>query len=225
MDERLQVFRKGLIRENPLFIYALGICPALAVTSLAKTALAMGISTTIVLTASCAAASAFKRVIPSRTAIPLHMLFVATMVTLLQYLMRAYMMPVYDSLGIYLALIVVNCLVYGRMEGYASNHSIVDSTLDGLGMGLGYTIALVLMGMIREFFGNGTVFGIGLLPASIDRITLFSLAPGGFFTLGIIIAAVNKLTGGRRRGCNNNCSACPASADCNIKAEKEGGAA
>lgn len=222
MNERLKVFNKGLIKENPLFIYALGICPALAVTSSADTALAMGVATAAVLTASSAAASAFKRVIPANVRIPVNMLFVATLVTLLQYIMRAYMMPLYDSLGIYLSLIVINCLIYGRMESYASRNSIVNSTLDGLGMGLGYTIALMLMGMLRELLGYGSIFGIRMLPASLDNITIFSLAPGGFFTLGVMIAAMNKLSGGRRRGCGSDCSACPASAGCKSAPKKEG---
>ena len=225
MNERLKVFRKGLIRENPLFVYALGICPALAVTATAGTGLAMGLSTLFVMTASCVILSAMKRAVPDKVRIPVYMLVVATFVTLLQYILRAFMMPVYNALGIYLAVIVVNCLIYGRIEGYATKHSIVDSALDALGMGLGYTIALVTMGMFRELLGKGTIFGLTILPASLDRITLFSLAPGGFFTLGIAVAIVNKLTKGRRRGCDFNCAACPASADCNIKPEKEGDAA
>ena len=223
--KRIDVFRKGLVKENPLFVYALGICPALAVTTSASTALAMGISLTFVMTASCVLVSGLKKGTSRSVRIPVYMLIVATFVTMTQYILKAYMMPVYDSLGIYLSLIVVNCLVYGRMESYASRHSMVDSTLDALGMGLGYTIALVVMGIIRELLGRGTIFGIAVLAGKVENITLFSLAPGGFFTLGIIAAIANKLTKGRRRGCDFNCSACPASADCNIKPEKEGGAA
>ena len=225
MKDRLNFFRRGIIRENPLFVYALGICPALAVSTSAGTALAMGISTTIVLTASCVLASSTKRALPRSVRIPVYMLIVATFVTLVQYIMRAYMMPVYEALGIYLSLIVVNCLVYSRIETFASRNSIVSSALDALGMGLGYTLAMVIMGIIRELLGRGTIFGVAVLAGHVESVNVFTLAPGGFFTLGIIIAAVNKLTRGRRRGCDFNCAACPASRDCSIKPDKEGGAA
>jgi len=222
MNRRLQVFRKGIIKENPLFVYAIGICPALAVSSTAASALAMGLAATFVMTASCVILSALKRGLARSVRIPVYMLVVATFVTLVQYIMRAFMLPVYDSLGIYLSLIVVNCLIYSRIEVYAVRNSIVNSALDALGMGLGYTLAMVLMGILRELFGSGTVFGISILAGRIESINIFSLAPGGFFTLGVIIAAVNKLTKGRRRGCDLNCAACPAARDCSIRPEKEG---
>lgn len=213
---------RGIIKENPLFVAALGVCPALALTSTAGEALAMGLSTLAVMMAASVIISAFKRMIPDEVRIPCYMLIIATLVTILQYLLRAFLQPVYSLLGIYLPLIVVNCLVLERAEVFASKRSIVDSALDAFGMGLGYTLALFIMGTMREFFGNGSLFGISLLHEKVFTLPILTLAPGGFFMLGIIMATINKLSGsGRRRHREEACAACPAASSCRAS-EKEG---
>jgi len=183
---------KGIIRENPVFVLVLGMCPVLGVTTSAMNGFGMGLATTFVLMMSNVAVSAVKGVIPSGVRIPCFIVIIASFVTVVELLMQAYSPFLYDSLGLFIPLIVVNCIVLGRAEAFASKNGIFDSLIDGLGMGLGFTLALTLLGSIREFLGGGTVFDFRFFPEDYGMI-LFVLAPGAFIVLGYLIAFFNKL--------------------------------
>ncbi|CDI49093.1 electron transport complex subunit RsxE [Clostridium tetani] len=181
----------GIIRENPTFVQVLGMCPTLAVTSSAMNGAGMGLSTTVVLIGSNVAISLLRKVIPDEIRIPAYITIIATFVTALQFLLKAYLPELNKSLGIFIPLIVVNCIILGRAEAYASKNSIVSSLFDGLGMGLGFTLSLTVLGIIRELLGNGTVFGWRLMPQAYNPALIMILAPGAFFTLGILLAILN----------------------------------
>ncbi|RXI38641.1 electron transport complex subunit RsxE [Clostridium tetani] len=181
----------GIIRENPTFVQVLGMCPTLAVTSSAMNGAGMGLSTTVVLIGSNVAISLLRKVIPDEIRIPAYITIIATFVTVLQFLLKAYLPELNKSLGIFIPLIVVNCIILGRAEAYASKNSIVSSLFDGLGMGLGFTLSLTVLGIIRELLGNGTVFGWRLMPQAYNPALIMILAPGAFFTLGILLAILN----------------------------------
>ncbi|BDR66636.1 electron transport complex subunit E [Clostridium tetani] len=181
----------GIIRENPTFVQVLGMCPTLAVTSSAMNGAGMGLSTTVVLIGSNVAISLLRKVIPDEIRIPAYITIIATFVTVLQFLLKAYLPDLNKSLGIFIPLIVVNCIILGRAEAYASKNSIVSSLFDGLGMGLGFTLSLTVLGIIRELLGNGTVFGWRLMPQAYNPALIMILAPGAFFTLGILLAILN----------------------------------
>ena len=201
-------FTKGIIKENPVLCLVLGTCPTLAVTTAASNAIGMGIAATLVLLCSNMAISALRKVIPDNVRIPCYITVIAGFVSLVQMLVKAYVPDLDTALGVYLPLIVVNCIILGRAEMFASKHGVVDSALDGIGMGIGFTITLTIMGTIREILGSGTwMAGLGelipalgkdfviqVLPESIDPFTIMTSAPGGFFVFGVMMAAATWLT-------------------------------
>ena len=223
MKNKLKIMTNGLIKENPSLRLVLGTCPTLAVTTLAMNGLGMGLAATFVLIFSNMAISALRKVIPSKVRLPSYITIIAAFVTILMLLVRAYLPSLDKSLGVYLPLIVVNCIILGRAEMFASKNGVIDSALDGLGMGLGFTLTLVVMGTIREVIGNGSFFGIDLgLP--IAPMTVMITPPGGFFVYGILMAAAAAidLSKGKKPKCRNGCEDCPAAAMCGSKKENAG---
>ncbi len=188
----LKIFLNGLINENPIFVLLLGMCPTLGTTSSALNGMGMGVATMFVLIFSNISISALKNFVPDLVRIPAYVVIIATLVTLLQMLMQAYVPSLYKTLGIFIPLIVVNCVLLGRAEAFASKHDPASSFFDGLGIGLGFTIALTLLGAIREFLGTGKVFDVVIMPEHYGML-VFVLAPGAFIALGYLIAIVNKL--------------------------------
>lgn len=188
----LKIFLNGIIKENPIFVLVLGICPTLATTSSAINGMSMGLATTFVLLGSNVVVSLLKNLIPDKVRIPAFVVVIATFVTVVEMVMEAYVPALFESLGIFIPLIVVNCIVLGRAEAFASKNNLGKSVLDGLGMGLGFTFALTLLGIIREFLGTGKAFGITLFNEEYGML-LFVLAPGAFIALGYLIAVMNKL--------------------------------
>ncbi len=191
--EKYAIFSKGLINENPVFILLLGLCPALAVTTSAFNGLGMGVSVIVILTCSNIVISLLRNFIPSKVRIPCYIVVIAGFVTIVQLLLKAYLPELDNALGLFIPLIVVNCVILGRAEMFASKNNVLDATLDGLGMGVGFTIALFLIGAIREIFGAGTFFGFQLIGEAVKPMTIFMLAPGGFFVFAILVAATNVL--------------------------------
>lgn len=189
---KLRIIYNGLVAENPTFVLLLGMCPTLGTTGSAITGMSMGLATTGVLICSNIAISGLKSLIPDRVRIPAYIVVIATFVTLLQMFMQAYLPALNESLGIFIPLIVVNCILLGRAEAYASKHTVGDSLLDGVGVGLGFTVALTLLGSVRELFGAGTVFDVRLFPETYGSL-VFVLAPGAFIALGFLIALINHL--------------------------------
>lgn len=188
----LTAITDGLIRRNPTFVLVLGMCPTLGTTSSAVTGLSMGLATLFVLLCSNAAISAIKNLVPDKVRIPAFIMVIASFVTVLQMLMQAFLPALYGALGLFIPLIVVNCILLGRAESFASRHSVLLSVCDGLGTGLGFTAALTLLGACREVLGNGSVFGLQIFDASYGAL-LFVLAPGAFIVLGMLIALFNRL--------------------------------
>ncbi|MGI6342379.1 MAG: electron transport complex subunit RsxE [Bacteroidales bacterium] len=193
MNDNVKHFTKGIIKENPAFVLVLGTCPTLAVTTSATNGLGMGLATTFVLLCSNVLISALKNFIPDKVRIVAFITVIAAFVTIVDLSMKAYLPDLYNSLGIFIPLIVVNCIILGRAEAFAQKNKIIPSMLDGLGMGIGFTLALVLMGSFREILGNGSIFDIRLLPADATTILLFVLPPGAFFTFGYLIALTKVL--------------------------------
>lgn len=188
---QLKNFSKGFIRENPILVLILGTCPTLAVTSSAINGLGMGLATTFVLVGSNAVVSAIKNGIPDKVRIPSFIVVIASFVTIVELVMRAYTPSLYDALGIFIPLIVVNCIVLGRAEAFASKNSVLSSLVDGLGMGLGFTMALFILGSLREMLGAGAIMGMHFTQG--DGILVFILAPGAFIALGYLIALMNQV--------------------------------
>lgn len=211
---KLKNLLKGIIKENPVLVLVLGTCPTLAVTTSVMNALGMGVAATAVLICSNMVISALRNVIPDKVRIPCYIVLIAGFVTIVEMLMHAFVPSLYESLGIFLSLIVVNCIILGRAEMYASKNGVVDSALDALEMGLGFMLALFIMSSVREIFGAGTWCGIAIPFMENYKISLLTLAPGGFFVFGCIMALVNKLTGksGKRR--ELGCSGCPSAQLC-----------
>jgi len=191
-ENRKNIFTRGLIKENAVFVMLLGLCPVLGTTTSAINGLGMGIATLFVLVLSNLVVSLAKSIIPDKVRIPAYIVIIASFVTIIQLLMQAYTPGLYDALGIFIPLIVVNCLILGRAEAFASKNSLFDSLLDGLGMGLGFTFALTLLGAIREILGSLSIFGFSFAPG--DGMLVFVLAPGGFLGLGYIISVMNRIT-------------------------------
>jgi electron transport complex protein RnfE len=230
MNRYVQTFTKGIVKENPVFRLVLGTCPTLAVTTAASNGLGMGAAATFVLVCSNIVISLLRRLIPGKVRLPAYIVVIAGFTTIVQLLVQAYLPAVNDSLGIYLPLIVVNCIILGRAEAFAGKNSVGLSALDGLGMGVGFTAALILMGSIRELLGSGTLFGLdfgGVMPA----ITIFVLPAGGFFVFGMMIWLTNKLSAKFDKSftprAEFGCAACPHAATCDrmnqaSAAEKEG---
>lgn len=210
----------GIVKENPTFVQMLGMCPTLAVTSSAINGAGMGLTTTCILVLSNFMISALRKVIPDKVRIPSFIVIIASFVTIIQFLLQAYLPSLNSSLGLYIPLIVVNCIILGRAESFAMKNTPILSAFDGLGMGLGFTIALGLIGACREVLGAGTVFGIQVTPSSFQPISIFILAPGAFFVLSMLTALQNKLkapcaTNGsadkeekENFGCTGNCMTC-----------------
>lgn len=187
-----KVFLNGLIKENPTFVLLLGMCPTLGTTSSALNGMSMGLATTFVLICSNIVIALLKNLIPDKVRIPAYIVVIASFVTLLQMLMQAYLPSLYASLGLFIPLIVVNCIILGRAEAFAAKNTALPSLFDGLGMGLGFTWALTLLGAVRELLGTGSIFGFTLLPSATNML-VFVLAPGAFIVLGYLIAIVNKI--------------------------------
>ncbi len=192
MSKLLERLYNGLIKENPTFILMLGMCPTLAVTTSATNGVGMGLTTTAVLIMSNLIISALRKVIPDKVRIPAYIVIVATFVTILERLLEAYLPSLNAALGIYIPLIVVNCIILGRAEAYAAKNPVGLSTFDGIGMGLGFTVGLTLIGAFRELLGNGTIFDFKVTPAGFEPVSIFILAPGAFFVLAVLTALQNK---------------------------------
>ena len=188
----LKIILNGITKENPTFVLMLGMCPTLATTTSAINGLSMGLATMFVLICSNIVISLIKNLTPDMVRIPVFIVVIASFVTLLQMIMQAYLPDIYASLGLFIPLIVVNCIILGRAEAFAAKNGPVESLMDGVGIGLGFTIGLTLLGICREILGAGSVFGITLLPETYN-ILLFVLPPGAFITLGFLVAIVNKL--------------------------------
>ncbi|MGL5346070.1 MAG: electron transport complex subunit RsxE [Peptostreptococcaceae bacterium] len=188
-----KILKNGLIDENPAFVQVIGMCPTLAVTTSAINGLGMGLSTTIVLICSNIVISLIRKLIPDKIRIPAFIVVIATFVTIVGMLLKAYVPALDAALGLFIPLIVVNCLILARAESFASKNGAVESAVDGVGMGLGFTLALTLLGCVRELLGNGSLFGLSLFGASFQPILLFILPPGAFLTLGFLLAGFNKL--------------------------------
>ena len=188
-----KVFKNGIIDENPTFVQVIGMCPTLAVTSAAINGLGMGLSTTVVLACSNVAISLLRKVIPDKIRIPAFIVVIATFVTMVGMLLKAYIPALDDALGLFIPLIVVNCLILARAESFASKNTPIKSAVDGIGMGLRFTLALTALGIVREILGNGTLFGMSLFGASYQPALLFILPPGAFLSLGFLLAGFNKL--------------------------------
>lgn len=210
-------FSKGLIKENPVLRLVLGTCPTLATTTSLESAIGMGLSAAIVLVCSNIVISALRKVIPQKVRIPCYIVVIAGFVTVVQMLVKAFLPALDQQLGVYLPLIVVNCIILGRAEAFAGKNGVAASALDGLGMGVGFTAALVIMGGVRELLGAGTLLGFQILPESVPPMTIFVLAPGGFFVFGILMAYANKLA--ERKGkpkATLGCAGCPMAETCTV---------
>ena len=192
MKNYLNIIKNGIITENPTFVLLLGMCPTLATTSSAINGMSMGLATTFVLLCSNFVISCIKSITPDKVRIPVFVAVIASFVTILQMLIKAYLPTIDASLGIFIPLIVVNCIILGRAEAFAAKNNVLASICDGIGIGIGFTLALTLLGAVREFLGTGAVFGFTLQGESYGML-LFVLAPGAFIALGYLIAAVNKI--------------------------------
>jgi electron transport complex protein RnfE len=206
----------GIVKENPTFVLMLGMCPTLAVTTSAKNGLGMGFATMAVLILSNFIISLLRKVIPEGVRVPVYITIIASFVTIIEMVMHAFVKPLYDSLGIFIPLIVVNCIILGRAEAYANKNNALLSIFDGVGIGLGFTIGLTTIGIVRELLGNGTIFGFQIMPKSYEPVAIFIMAPGAFLILALLCALQNKLKlkGANRHvkgngGCGGDCSSCP----------------
>lgn len=188
----MDLIKKGIIKDNPTFVLVLGMCPTLGTTTSALNGMGMGLATLVVLTLSNIVISAVARFIPDKVRIPSYIVIISAFVTIIQLLMQAYLPSLYETLGLFIPLIVVNCIVLGRAEAFANKNTVLDSACDGLGIGLGFTLSLMVIGLIRELLGSGTLFGLPLWHG--DGILVFVLAPGAFLVLGLLMALFNKLT-------------------------------
>ena len=194
---KLSILTKGIIKENPVLVLLLGTCPTLATTGSALNGLGMGVSAMAVLICSNIVISLLGKIIPDKVRIPCYIVVIAGFVTLVQFALQAFVPALYSSLGLFIPLIVVNCIILGRAEMFASKNNPLDSALDGIGMGLGFTLALGVMGAIREILGAGTIFGVALPWLSAHPMMIIALAPGGFFIFAVMIAAINFFTNGK----------------------------
>ena len=212
---RFSNITRGLIKENPVLVLVLGTCPALAVSTQATNAFGMGVAATAVLLGSNIFISLLRNTIPDKVRIPCYIVLIAGFVTLTQMVVEAFAYSLYQSLGIYLPLIVVNCIILGRAEMFAGKNGVLDSALDAIGMGIGFTLALLAMATLREVFGSGTWFGMKVFWFNQNNISVMTMAPGGFIIFGCLIALVNKLSNGRAIKKNEfGCDSCPSAAAC-----------
>lgn len=224
MNKCTERLYNGLVKENPTFVLMLGMCPTLAVTTSAINGVGMGLSTTVVLIMSNMLISMLRKIIPDSVRMPAFIVIVASFVTIVQFLMEGFVPSLYDSLGLYIPLIVVNCIILGRAESYASKNPVLPSIFDGIGMGLGFTVGLTCIGIVRELLGSGKIFDIQILPSSYEPITIFILAPGAFFVLACLTALQNVAKkkamerGDAKKaaqiGCGTNCAECGKKETC-----------
>ena len=218
-NNKLAILLRGIITENPVLILILGTCPTLAVTGNVTSAISMGLAATVVLICSNIVISALRKVIPDTVRVPCYIVIIATFVTAVQMLLQAFLPPIYEMLGVYLALIVVNCVILGRAEMFARKHTVIESALDGVGMGLGFLLALFLMSFIREVFGAGAFMGHEIAFMKNFTIPILAQSPGGYLVYGILIAIMNKLTekkGGVKKK-SFSCEGCPSAAVCHSR--------
>ena len=220
---KLSILTNGIIKENPVLVLVLGTCPTLATTTSAINGLGMGVAATAVLVFSNLLISLLKSVIPDKVRIPCYIVVIAGLVTVVQMLVQAYAIDLYNALGVFLPLIVVNCIILGRAEMFASKNKVLPSLLDGLGMGVGFTATLLAMGIIRELLGAGTVFGVPVLSGFMEPIIIFLLPPGGFFVFGMLIALAGKLSKEGKAPEATGCQNCPMAASCQKLQEKDNG--
>jgi len=212
----------GIVRENPVLVWVLGCCPAMAVSTMAVNGVGMGLATTFVMTGSSIVIAILKGIIPEKIRIPCFIVIIAAFTTIVQQIVKAFAPAIDQALGIFLPLIVVNCIVFSRAELFAYKNRVADSAIDAIGMGAGFTLALVVMSSIREILGSGTWFGIKLTADLFDPMTLMMLAPGGFFVFGVMIAAMNYLTKGRGvKRKSFGCKGCPSAEGCGHMNRKE----
>lgn len=220
MNKAAERLHNGLVKENPTFVLMLGMCPTLAVTTLAVNGIGMGLTTTVILALSNLMISALRKVIPDGVRMPAYIVIVASFVTIVQFLLQAYLPNLYDSLGIYIPLIVVNCIILGRAEAYASKNPVIPSFFDGLGMGLGFTVGLTAIGIVRELIGSGKIFGFQVMPSAYEPVTIFILAPGAFLVLTLLVALQNRVKRSLEKkgietkigsGCTGECASCQES--------------
>lgn len=218
---------KGIVKENPVLRLVLGTCATLALTTAASNAIGMGLATTFVLVCSNAIISALRNIIPDKVRIPCYIVVIASFTTIVQMIVEAVSPALKAALGVYLPLIVVNCIIFGRAEMFASKNKVLPSILDGIGMGIGFTATLLAMGIVRELLGNGTVFGAAILSSFMPPIIVFLLPPGGFFVFGILIAVANRLSGEGKApeeiGCGGftGCAGCSLSKNCSLIVGKD----
>lgn len=216
MNKCVERLYNGLVKENPTFVLMLGMCPTLAVTTSAINGVGMGLTTTVVLVMSNMLISMLRKIIPDSVRMPAFIVVVASFVTIVQFLLEGFIPSLYDSLGLYIPLIVVNCIILGRAESYASKNPVLPSIFDGIGMGLGFTIGLTSIGIVREVIGAGQIFGKQIMPASYEPVTIFILAPGAFFVLAGLVAIQNKVKRNAankgketvKTGCGEGCASC-----------------
>ena len=211
---RKDILTRGIIKENPVLVLVLGLCPALAVSTQAENAIGMGLATTFVLLGSNIVISLLRKIIPGRTRIPCYIVLIASFTVLAQMAIEAYAYPLYQALGIFLPLIAVNCIIFARAEMFANRNTTIDSILDAVGSGAGFTLALLAIASVREILGSGTWFGLSL-PWLIDNNTMiFTMAPGGFIVFACLLALVNKILKGRAVRKELGCAGCPSAAVC-----------
>ena len=218
MSTAMERLWNGMVKENPTFVLMLGMCPTLAVTTSAINGIGMGLATTVILALSNLMISMLRKIIPDGVRVPAFIVVVASFVTIVQFLLEAYIPSLNDSLGLYIPLIVVNCIILGRAEAYASKNPPAASLFDGIGMGLGFTIGLTSIGIIRELIGVGTIFGFQILPESYEPVSIFVMAPGAFFVLAFLTAVQNRVKMNLAKkgkdiskiqsGCGGDCAAC-----------------
>ena len=214
-NNKLSILLRGIIKENPVLVLILGTCPTLAISTSIIAAFGMGIAATAVLLCSNIAISALRKVIPDQVRIPCYIVLIAGFVSVVSMILEAYAYSLFQSLGVYLALIVVNCIILGRAEMFASKNTVIDSACDAIGMGLGFTLALCAMACIREVFGAGTFCGLPVPWFSENPISILTMAPGGFVTYGIMIALINKISNGKAiKKKDFGCAGCPSAATC-----------
>ena len=197
---KINEFTKGLIKENPTFVQLLGMCPTLAVTTSVSNGIGMGLSATAVLLASNIVISLLSKLIPNKIRIASYIVVIAGFVSIIEMFLKAYLPELSKTLGLFIPLIVVNCIILARAEAYAAKNNVLSSALDGLGMGLGFTLALVIISTIREILGNGTFLGISIFGDSFEPATMFILPPGAFIVLGVVLAVINLITSKKRKG-------------------------
>lgn len=214
-------FSKGIIKENPVLRLVLGCCSTLAVTTAAGNAIGMGLATTFVLVCSNAVISLMRKIIPNKVRIPAYITIIAGFVTIVQLFIKAFSPALEKALGVFLPLIVVNCIILGRAEMFASKNRVLPSIVDGLGMGVGFTATLLLMGIIRELLGAGTVFGLPVLSGFVEPIIIFLLPPGGFFVFGMLTALAGRLSEEKKPPEDLGCDHCPLAGSCSKISKKE----